>query len=1031
MGARGDALDGLVDAGVHAHREAVAAGVDGVDQAVQFGCAVAQHMQDGAELLAAELGQRTDLDDRRRDEGAVRARGRQRQAGDARAAGLHRGDVRFQAGARLGVDDRADVHAHVRRVAQAQFGERAAQHVQHAVGDVLLQAQHAQRRAALAGGVEGGGEHVRHHLLGQRGGVHDHRVLAAGLCDQRHVAAARGELAVDQRGDFGGAGEHHSEHARIRHQRGADGLAAAGQQLQRGGRDAGLVQQAHRAGGDQRGLLGRLGEHRVAGGERGGDLAGEDREREVPRADAQHRAERHVAGGIERTRLLGVVAQEIHRLAQLGDRVGPGLAGFTHGEREQAVGFALEQRRRALQAFAARRGRRGGPFGRGGVGGGERVLDVLGARFGDAADELAAVGRVGDRGHLRRHRAAAGDDRPGGEGRGARSGQRGGDARAHRLAGEVDARGVGAECAEQIGRQCDPRMRRAGERGGLFDRVGDQLLDRHALVHDAVDEAGVGAVLEQPAHQVGEQGLVAAHRGVDAHQAVAVGAADDLVVERLAHAVQTLELVVARLPGAAVGGGEVEDRRQRMGVVGGELRIDDVARGEQLPRAGEVGDVGVDLARVDRVAGQAVDLRALDLGVPVGALDQAHHHALAAAPRQVDDEVEHIGCALLVGLHHEAQPGPAGERVVERERLKQVERDVQPVGLLGVDVEADVVALGLQAQGLQLRQQFAQHALALRPGVARVQGRELHRDAVAVDHAAAPRGHADRLDGALVVAEVALGIHRGHRRLAEHVEGVAVALLLVLAAAPEGLVDVAAGDELLAEHAHRQVHALADQRLAAARDQAGERRGQALGAAGRHQPAGDQQAPGRGVDEQRGAVADVRAPVAVGELVADQAVGGGLVGHAQQGLGQAHQRHALLAGERELLHQRVDTRGARAGGAQAGDELVGERAHRLAQGLGKARGLDQGRDTDRLGRAPGGVDRAAQRVTRRGGQGGRGGIGRHWAGCVRQHVRGHGRALLGRYGRPTRGGGEGRRRAEGRSACEVARSAEFFAKRRS
>ena len=69
------------------------------------------------------------------------------------------------------------------------------------------------------------------------------------------------------------------------------------------------------------------------------------------------------------------------------------------------------------------------------------------------------------------------------------------------------------------------------------------------------------------------------------------GLADDLVVERLAHAVQALELVVARLPGAAVGGGEVEDRRQRVRVVGGELRVDGVAR-----RLIEY-QVGVDLGR--------------------------------------------------------------------------------------------------------------------------------------------------------------------------------------------------------------------------------------------------------------------------------------------------------------------------------------------------------------------------------------------------------------------------------------------------
>ena len=51
-------------------------------------------------------------------------------------------------------------------------------------------------------------------------------------------------------------------------------------------RHAGLVQQLRREEGRDRRLLGGLGEDGVAGGERGGDLAGEDRQREVPRRDA-------------------------------------------------------------------------------------------------------------------------------------------------------------------------------------------------------------------------------------------------------------------------------------------------------------------------------------------------------------------------------------------------------------------------------------------------------------------------------------------------------------------------------------------------------------------------------------------------------------------------------------------------------------------------------------------------------------------------------------------------------------------------
>ena len=46
-----------------------------------------------------------------------------------------------------------------------------------------------------------------------------------------------------------------------------------GTRLQRVDRDARLVQELHRLEGDERRLLGRLGDDGIAGGERGGDLA--------------------------------------------------------------------------------------------------------------------------------------------------------------------------------------------------------------------------------------------------------------------------------------------------------------------------------------------------------------------------------------------------------------------------------------------------------------------------------------------------------------------------------------------------------------------------------------------------------------------------------------------------------------------------------------------------------------------------------------------------------------------------------------
>ena len=69
------------------------------------------------------------------------------------------------------------------------------------VGDVFLEEQHAQGRAALAGAVEGRCQHVARHLFGQRRRIHDHRVQSAGLGDQRgQRSVARRQRAVDDGG---------------------------------------------------------------------------------------------------------------------------------------------------------------------------------------------------------------------------------------------------------------------------------------------------------------------------------------------------------------------------------------------------------------------------------------------------------------------------------------------------------------------------------------------------------------------------------------------------------------------------------------------------------------------------------------------------------------------------------------------------------------------------------------------------------------------------------------------------------------
>ena len=150
-------------------------------------------------------------------------------------------------------------------------------------------------------------------------------------------------------------------------------------------------------------------------------------------------------------------------------------------------------------------------------------------------------------------------------------------------------------------------------------------------------------------------------------------------------------------------------------------------------------------------------------------------------------------------------------------------------------------------------------------------------------------------------------------------------------------------------------------RLAAAPDQAHQRRRQALLAAGRGQSPGQQQPPGRGIHEQRRAVAEMGAPVAAADLVADQGVARVVVGNAQQRLGEAHQRHALLARQRVFVDQPFDAAGRRLL-AQRLDQPRRQRAGAGGARRRQLRLLDQRRQAFGLGPPPGGGDRGPQRA---------------------------------------------------------------------
>ena len=102
-------------------------------------------------------------------------------------------------------------------------------------------------------------------------------------------------------------------------------------------------------------------------------------------------------------------------------------------------------------------------------------------------------------------------------------------------------------------------------------------------------------------------------------------------------------------------------------------------------------------------------------------------------------------------------------------------------------------------------------------------------------------------------------------------------------------------------------------------------------------------------------------PIGPAELVADQPVDGPGIGDAQQRLGEAQERHALLRGQRVFVQKRVDAALAEPLAAHRDDEAAGALGDPVAHF-----GRDLGRGEDprhRLGLVdPGAVaDRGAQR----------------------------------------------------------------------
>ena len=169
------------------------------------------------------------------------------------------------------------------------------QHGHCFVGNVFLQTQHPQGRAALTRRVKCRHQDIRHHLLRQCRAVHDQGILPACFSNQGDFSAfflrTRRQIAVNDLRHFGGASENHTFHTWVIDQGGTHHLAAPWQKLQHMAWHTRFMQQLHRTVCDQWCLLGWFRQNTVARRQRCGDFTDKNRQREIPRRNAHHRTQ--------------------------------------------------------------------------------------------------------------------------------------------------------------------------------------------------------------------------------------------------------------------------------------------------------------------------------------------------------------------------------------------------------------------------------------------------------------------------------------------------------------------------------------------------------------------------------------------------------------------------------------------------------------------------------------------------------------------------------------------------------------------
>src|SRR5262245_45635482 len=135
-----------------AEREAVAVAGDVVEQLIERIGAPAHHVQDRAEHFLAQIAGAVEHNNGRRHIDALRRHRLESVPAEAHAPlALLLRDPAVEAILCLRVDHRAEVSRNLARIAEGELARGAGDHLDDRLSNVLLYAEEAQRRAALAG----------------------------------------------------------------------------------------------------------------------------------------------------------------------------------------------------------------------------------------------------------------------------------------------------------------------------------------------------------------------------------------------------------------------------------------------------------------------------------------------------------------------------------------------------------------------------------------------------------------------------------------------------------------------------------------------------------------------------------------------------------------------------------------------------------------------------------------------------------------------------------------------------------------